>query len=561
MRNIGVYCLNLLKPLTKLTFFGEKSLSLELIIILTYILLVLSIGTLFSGDIKNTTDYFLGGRKASWIVIGASLYSVLISGEHFIIFPKFGASYGMAASHLIWTGCFLFFLLIYHFIPFFVNTKIFSLPEFIGKQYNHRGSRLLLATIYISIYIFMRISILLYVGGLLLNEITGLNSSTSAIIMVIVGGFYSVIGGLKAILRVDLFQSITLIFGITILISFGFHEIGGLKTLPHTFSLQLFQIRQSISFLEYSWIEILSGTLLLSFWVLCTDQMIVQRLFGTHNIDTAQKGCFAAGYLSVLSLFFFILAGIITSGLINNPEKTESIFAFFINGLFLPSYLRGIIISSILAALISSLASCFNSSSTLFTMDLYRSFRPEANERHLVLIGRLATTAMVIVSILWVPFIRFLNSNLLFNIVKMQIYLCPPIITIFLLKLFFKRINGKGIYWSLIVGTTIGLFRSGLDFFYKESLFHNSVFHRISTIPVIRFVLFSLGLCMITGLALSVQKKHQTILKNIQSYPYAKTGNEHPIKTITNRFGLNKIHFILSLGLFVLILFMNILFF
>jgi len=456
---------------------------------LVYFSILFTLGFYFSRKEKSSTDYFLAGRRVGWVAIGASLFASNISSEHFIGLAGAGASRGLAVGHFEWIASYILLVLAWVFVPFYLKSNVFTMPEFLERRYN-KSSRMYLTSISLIAYVLTKISVTLFAGGLLLHEILGWDIATSAIVMVIIAGIYTIAGGLEAIVHVDVLQSSVLILGATLLTFFGLREIGGLAALQAKVPADFFSMFKPVTDPDFPWTGIIFGAPILGIWYWCTDQYIVQRVLGGRNIDHAQSGALFAGFLKILPVFILVLPGVIAYVYFENPAIGDKAYPLLVASHLLPSGVKGIVIASLLAALISSLASCFNSSSTLFTMDFYREFRPESSEKELVLVGRLATTVLVILGILWVPFIKFISSQIYIYLQSVQAYISPPIAAVFVLGILWKRVNGTGAIWALISGASVGAFRLVVELLHKAGNIQNEWLELIAEINFLHFAIF-----------------------------------------------------------------------
>lgn len=462
---------------------------LDLVFILVYFSILFTLGFYFSRKEKSSTDYFLAGRQVGWVAIGASLFASNISSEHFIGLAGSGASRGLAVGHFEWLASFILLILGWVFVPFYLKSGVFTMPEFLERRYN-KSSRLYLTSVSIIAYILTKISVTLFAGGLLLHEILGWDIATSAIVMVIIAGIYTIAGGLEAIVHIDVLQSSVLILGAALLTFFGLHEIGGWTALQAKVPGDFFSMFKPVTDPDFPWTGIIFGAPILGIWYWCTDQYIVQRVLGGKSIDHAQSGALLAGFLKILPVFILVFPGVIAYVYFENPAIGDKAYPLLVASQLLPSGVKGIVIASLLAALISSLASCFNSSSTLFTMDFYREFRPDSSEKELVLVGRLATTVMVILGILWVPFIKFISSQVYIYLQSVQAYISPPIAAVFVLGILWKRVNGAGAIWALVAGAILGAFRLVVELLYKAGSVENEWLQWIARVNFLHFAIF-----------------------------------------------------------------------
>ncbi len=438
----------------------------DLVIIALYFLVIFAIGFYFSRKEKTTTDYFLAGRHVGWFAIGASLFASNISSEHFIGLAGSGAATGMAVGHFEWLASLILLILGWVFVPFYLRSRVFTMPEFLERRYGS-ASRWYLTTVSILAYVLTKISVTLFAGGLLLKQVLGWDMYTSAIVLVIATGIYTIAGGLGAVIYTELIQTFVLIGGAVVLTLLGLHEVGGFAGLKQAVPPDFFHMFKPMSDPDFPWTGIVFGAPILGIWYWCTDQFIVQRVLSAKNIDHARSGTIFAGFLKILPVFILVFPGIIARALYPDIAGDQAYPALVTR--LLPVGLKGIVVASLLAALMSSLASCFNSSSTLFTIDVYKKLKPDASERHLVYVGRLATTVLVVLGILWVPFIKYISSQLYIYLQSVQAYISPPIAAVFLFGVFWPRANSKGAIASLLTGLFFGALRLIVELIHKQN--------------------------------------------------------------------------------------------
>ena len=466
----------------------NKLESIDTIVIGLYFILILGIGFYFSRKNRTSTDYFLAGRNVGWIAIGASLFASSISSEHFISLAGSGATSGLAVGNFYWLGCFSILILGWIFAPIYLKNGVFTIPEYLEKRYN-KTSRIYLSSVSILFYVLIKISVILFAGGLILNQVLGWDFYTSAIIIVVVTGIYTIVGGLGAVIYTSVAQAVILIGGTFALMLFGLKEVDGLSALQQQLSPDFFSMVKPLSHSEFPWTGIVFGLPILGICYWCTDQYMVQRVLSARNISQARSGTILAGFLSILPVLLLIIPGLIAVALFPNITG-DKVFPSMLTGILLPAGIKGLVIASLLAALMSSLATCFNSSSTLFTIDFYKPNKPKASEEELVLVGRLATTVLVILAILWVTFIEYISITLFMFLQNIQAYIAPPIAAVFLIGLLWKRVNGKGATWTLITGAIIGAFRIITELLNNAGYIHSTFLINIAQMNLLHFAIF-----------------------------------------------------------------------
>ncbi|HUP25178.1 MAG TPA: sodium:solute symporter [Thermoanaerobaculia bacterium] len=434
--------------------------AIDIVILVTYFAVVLGIGFWFSRSRKNSTDYFLAGRNVGWIAVGASLFATNISSEHFIGLSGSGAATGLPIGHFEWLACLIVLLLGWVFVPFYHRSKVFTMPEFLERRYN-RACRTYLTTISIVAYILTKIAVSLYAGALLLRFTLGWDFYTSAIVIVVITGVYTIAGGLAAVIYTEVMQAVVLIGGAAMLTIIGLGEVGGFAGLRSELPADFFDMIRPMSDPDFPWTGVFLGAPILGIWYWCTDQVIVQRTLSARGIADARMGTIFAGYLKILPVFILVLPGLVSRVLYPNVVGDEAFPNLVVN--LLPPGLTGIMVAAMLAAVMSSLSATFNSSSTLITMDFYKRYRPDASERRLVTVGRLSTVVMVLLGILWVPFMKNISDQLFIYLQSVQAYISPPIAAVFLLGVFWTRVNGTGAYAALLTGFGLGSVRFVLE--------------------------------------------------------------------------------------------------
>ena len=446
-------------------------------IIAFYFVIVFAIGFYFSRRERTSEDYFLASRNVGWFAIGASLFVSNISTEHFIGLAGSGATSGLAVGHFEWLACIIVLILGWVFVPFYLRSNVFTMPEFLERRFNRQCS-IYLASISILAYIFTKISVHLYAAAVVLERVVGWNPLTAAVILVVATGIYTIAGGLAAVIYTDLVQTLILIAGAVVLTLIGLDKVGGFAGLRAAVPPDYFHMIKAIDHPEFPWTGIFLGAPILGIWYWCTDQVMVQRVLSGKDEGHARAGTIFAGFLKILPVFILVLPGLIAFGLfpqlftVENGRVTNGDIAYptlIVN--LLPIGLVGLMIAALLAALMGAMSAVFNSASTLVTLDFYKKLRPDATERQLVNFGRAATGVMVLLGILWVPFIKLLSSQLYIYLQSVQAYISPPIAVCFIFGILWWRLNGTGAISSLLVGFVLGAVRFVFEVWDKSAHF------------------------------------------------------------------------------------------
>lgn len=442
---------------------------------------------------NDSADYFLGGRDATWIAIGASIFASNIGSEHLIGLAGAGASSGMAMAHWEIQG-WMILILGWVFVPFYTRSMVYTMPEFLEKRYN-KESRTILSVISLISYVLTKVAVTVYAGGLVFQQVFGIKELwgidffwIAAIGLVLITALYTIFGGMKSVLYTSVLQTPILLLGSLIILVLGLKAVGGRDQVLQVCSIQpvneygdhMTDLMRNLKDPDYPWLGALVGSAVIGFWYWCTDQYIVQRVLSGKNEREARRGTIFGAYLKLLPVFIFLIPGMIAYAL--NVKSGGTFLPVDANGVtisdaafptlvakILPAGVKGLVVCGILAALMSSLASLFNSSAMLFTIDFYKRLRPNTSEKSLVRIGQMATVVIVILGILWIPIMRSVG-NVLYNYLQdVQSVLAPGIAAAFLLGICWKRTTAKGGMWGLLSGIIIGLTRLGAKVYYSNT--------------------------------------------------------------------------------------------
>src|SRR5467141_1773570 len=379
---------------------------LDLGIIGVYFLIVFCIGLYFARKERTSTDYFLASRDIGWFFIGASLFVSNISTEHFIGLAGSGATSGLAVGHFEWLACIIVLILGWVFVPFYLRSNVFTMPEFLERRFN-RHCATYLASVSILAYIFTKISVHLYAAAVVLERVVGWSPLTAAVILVVATGIYTIAGGLAAVIYTDLVQTLILLAGAMALTIIGLDKVGGFAGLRVAVPTNYFHMIKPATDGEFPWPGIFFGAPILGIWYWCTDQVIVQRVLSAKDEGHAKAGTIFAGFLKVLPVFMLVLPGLIAFALYPdmfhlgpNGQVLNGDIAYptlIIN--LLPTGLVGLMIAALLAALMGAMSSVFNSASTLVTLDFFLLNDPATTEKQLVRFGRVMTGVMVLLGL------------------------------------------------------------------------------------------------------------------------------------------------------------------
>jgi SSS family solute:Na+ symporter len=339
------------------------------------------------------------------------------------------------------------------------------MPEFLEKRFDAR-SRWVLSIFSIIAYVLTKISVTIYAGGVVVSALLGIDFWTGAIATVVLTGIYTVLGGMRAVVYTETLQAVLLIIGAAVLTFIGLDKVGGWASMTETLGPEYFNMWRPATDPDFPWPSLLITSTIVGIWYWCTDQYIVQRALTAQNIKEGRRGTIFGALLKLLPVFLFLIPGVIALTLKMRGElhwdSPDEAFPVLMSNL-LPSGLRGLVAAGLLAALMSSLASVFNSCSTLFTVDIYKKLRPDAPEKKLVRTGQIATVFVVIIGIIWIPIMANISGVLYEYLQSVQSYIAPPITAVFLLGIFYKRINSTGAFATLIMGIIVAFLRITLE--------------------------------------------------------------------------------------------------
>lgn len=448
------------------------------VVIGVYFLLIAGIAWHATYRQKTPKDFFLASRNIGFFAIGGSLFASNIGSEHIVGLSGQGASTGMAMAHYE-LHAWVMVLLAWVFVPFYYRAGVYTMPEFLERRFNAQA-RWILSIVSLLAYVLTKVAVTVYAGALvfqtLLPDTFGTPENAfwvGALATVILTGIYTVAGGLRAVLFTDTVQAFVLLIGSAAITFFGLRALGGWGELQALASQNAdqFALWRPLDDPEFPWLGILIGSPIVGIWYWCTDQYIVQRTLAGRDLGTARRGALWGGVLKLFPVMLFLIPGMIgwalhQKGMLDIPTRLigdetvmdgDQVFPTMVMTL-LPVGLRGLVVGGLLAALMSSLSSLFNSTAALFTRDVYEKIAPGRSERHLVRVGRVATGVVVVLGILWIPVMPHVADLGLYHYLQnVQSYLAPPITAVFLLGLFWKRINAQGAVWGLSVGFVLGV--------------------------------------------------------------------------------------------------------
>ncbi|XP_021060762.1 solute carrier family 5 member 4-like [Mus pahari] len=479
----------------------------DISVIVIYFIVVLAVGlwAMVKSNRGTVGGFFLAGRDMAWWPMGASLFASNIGSSHFVGLAGTGAASGIAIAAVEWNALLMVLVLGWVFVPIYIKAGVLTMPEYLRKRFGGKRLQIYLSVLSLFIMVAIQTSSIMFSGAIFIQLALGLNLYLAIFILLAITAFYTVAGGLASVIYTDSVQTLIMLVGSLILMGFAFAEVGGYESFmekymnaipsvvegdnltisPKCYTPQpdSFHIFRDPVTGDIPWPGLIFGMTILAIWYWCADQVIVQRCLCGKNMSHVKAACILCGYLKLLPMFLMVMPGMISRILYTDkvacvvPSECEkqcgtavgcTNYAYPTLVLeLMPDGLRGLMLSVMLASLMSSLTSIFNSASTLFTMDLYTKIRKKASERELMIAGRIFGMVLIVVSILWVPLVQASQNGQLFHYIgSISSYIGPPLGAVFMLAIFFKRVNEQGAFWGLMVGLVIGLIRLITEFVY-----------------------------------------------------------------------------------------------
>ncbi len=441
---------------------------LDLVIIVIYIIMVLALGLLSVRKMKlSSQQYFLAGKSLPWYLVGAALFSANISTIHLVGLAASGYNEGLVWGNFEWMATFCLIILAIIFAPFYFRTKISTLPEFLEKRYS-RGARLMVAVMAIAAALFIHIGMSIYAGAIIFKSFFGIEVIVSILIITVITAIYTILGGLKAVVVTESVQTIILILGAIVttvfcILALPNHGITSLSQLREAIRPDQLSMLHTNSRVGLNWYAVFLGYPVLGIWYWCTDQTIVQRVLGSKTERDSQLGPLFAGLLKITPVFIMVLPGVLGYVLFkdiigNNANETLPVLIMNL----IPTGIRGVIAAAILAALMSTISAALNSAATLVAIDIAKNIKPGLPDRTQVNIGRASAVLIMILAIAWsTQGGRY--SSIFEAINAIAADLAPPITTVFLWGVLWKRGTKQAALVTLIGGFLMGAFAFILD--------------------------------------------------------------------------------------------------
>ncbi len=460
--------------------------TLDYIVFALYAIVILGVGLWVSrekkGQTKSAEDYFLASKSLPWWAIGASLIAANISAEQFIGMSGSGFAVGLAIATYEWMAALTLIIVGKFFLPIFIKKGLYTIPEFVEKRFSSQ-LKTILAVFWIGLYVFVNLASVMYLGGLALHTILGIDMLTGVIGLAAFAAAYSLYGGLSAVAWTDIIQVVVLVLGGLITtylaldtVSGGEGFLEGLITIynavPEKFDMIL--ERSNPEFMNLPGIGVLIGGMWIAnlyYWGF--NQYIIQRTLAAKSLKESQKGILFAAGLKMIMPLIVVIPGIAAYVIVNDPLLLSSLGDSGMNNIpssgaadkaypwlmqFLPTGLKGIAIAALAAAIVSSLASMLNSTATIFTMDIYKQLiNKNANDRQTVNVGRISALIALVIATIMAPLLGGIDQAFQF-IQEYTGIVSPGILAVFVLGLFWKKTSNKGAIFGALVSIPIALF-------------------------------------------------------------------------------------------------------
>ncbi|XP_035701108.1 sodium/glucose cotransporter 4 isoform X2 [Folsomia candida] len=485
-------------------------------VIAVYFIFVLGVGLYSSFRSKRSSvqGYFLASRSMHWLPVGASLFASNIGSGHFIGLAGSGAASGIGIASFELNAIFVILILGWIFVPVYMAAGVYTMPEYLRLRFGGQRIRVYLAVLALILYVFTKISADLYAGALFIQLALGFGGDEglyiSILILLAIAALFTIAGGLTAVMWTDFVQTILMIIGAMILMVLSFNAVGGYQELIRKYMDESEPSPNATLYDEFNkscgavprdamnlfrsvhpgesdlpWTGVIFGMTISSIWYWCSDQVIVQRVLASKNMINAKGGCLLAGMLKLLPLYLLVFPGMAARVLYTDrvacadPEVCQDVcgsttgctniaYAELVIKL-MPTGLSGMMLAVMMAALMSSLTSIFNSSSTIFTIDIWTRLRKNPSDTELVIVGRLFVLVLVVISIVWIPIILAYRESQLFKYIQsITSYLAPPVCAVFCSAAFITRANEQGAFWGLMTGLALGLFRFVMEFSFQS---------------------------------------------------------------------------------------------
>lgn len=452
----------------------------DLVIIVLYFLFIVYAGLRYRKT-SDSESYFLAGRSMTWPVIGFSMFAASISSSTLIGQAGDAYSTGIAVFNYNLMSIFVMIIFAWFFLPFYIKSRIFTLPEFLERRFDVR-SRYYFSGITILINIFLDAAGSLYAAALVMKLVfPEVSLTTLAVIFAVIVAIYTIPGGLSAAIRVDLIQGIILTIG-AIVLTWILAEKGGAAYVAEQFNQGvMMKLVRPLDDPSVPWLGMILGIPILGFFFWGNNQQLVQRALTAKSIDEGRKGVLLVGLLTLITLFIIIIPGVMAQKFFPGLEKPDMVYPSLVIEM-MPVGMVGFLLAALVAALTSSISGLLNSVATLFTMDFYLKMKKDVSSKEQVFVGRIVSAVVLIIAVAWAPQIGEKFGSLLKYYQEMLSMLAPPIVSVFFLGVFWKRATSQGAFYGLIGGALLGMTNLVFKIYFGYSIFGD--IHFLLTVPI-----------------------------------------------------------------------------
>lgn len=419
-------------------------------VVVVYAVGIVWLGVWLGRKHEDAEEYFLAGRNMIWPVIGISLYASNMGSTALVGLAGDAYSTGISVFNYEWMAAVVLVFFAVFLAPFYIRSRVYTMPEFLERRYDER-SRYYFSGLTLFGNIVIDTAGHLYAGGLVLKLVfPEIPLAETIVILAVLAGIYTILGGLTAVMYTDVIQTVLLLIGTFIITAMAFGRVGSWEAVQQATPPEMLSLVRPLDDPAVPWLGLLVGVPLLGFYFWCTNQFMVQRVLSARDTNHARWGALLAAALKVPVIFFMVLPGTMARVIYPNLPNPDMVYPTMMFDM-LPMGLRGLLLTALVAALMSSIDSTLNSASTLVTMDFVHKLKPGLDRKQLMRVGRIATAIFMVLAALWAPQIQ--NFGSLFKYLQSILaYISPPIVAIFLLGVFWKRTTGTGAFAALLVG-------------------------------------------------------------------------------------------------------------
>ncbi len=427
----------------------------DLLIIIGYFIAMIALGLFLSRRAKGAEDYFLAGRGMVWPFIGLSLFASNISSTTLVGLSGDAYATGISVYNYEWMAAIILVIFAVFFLPILLRSRVYTMPEFLAGRYDGR-MRVYFSLLTLFLGIVVETAGSLFAGALVIKMILpDVPMWQTMTVLAVIAGFYTLTGGLTAVMLTDAIQAMLLLLGSLVITIIAFDQVGGISAALDQIAPEKLSLLRPLDDDGVPWLGLLTGVPLLGFYYWATNQAIVQRALAAKSVDHGRWGALFAGALKLLPLFIMVLPGSVAILLYPELERADLVYPTLMFDL-LPTGLLGLTLAGFLAAIMSQIDSALNSASTLVTMDFIRPAKPNLSSRQLMIVGRVVMAGFLIFAVLWAPFIA--NFRSIFSYLQtMFSYAVPPVVALFLIGVFWPRANATGAFASVVVGLIAGI--------------------------------------------------------------------------------------------------------